>query len=178
MAASPGIIKKRAGQRESIPPGWQLKEQGSVEHPLEESGEPQAPVGRDRGHIALHGFGEAVVQGPSRPWGERLVARVMPLLTDGPDPGVGDDPASGDMDHRVVGLAVVHGALLQALDEDALAVGLLVELAHAPVHHGRQVLQDAGGVLPADDILTGKRQVVADEDAVAIDQARGHALVG
>jgi len=157
--------------------GGDLKERRSVEHPLEEPGQPQGAVGRGGGHVALHGLGEAVVQRPARPGSEHLVARVVPLLAYGPDARIRDDAARCGVNHGVVGLAVVHGALLQALDEDALAVSLLVELTHAPVDHGWQVLEDAGGVLPVDDVLAGERQVVADEDAVAVDQARGHALV-
>jgi hypothetical protein len=103
--------------------------------------------------------------------------RFAPVIEDSRDLGRGDRPAICRPDNDVVGLAVVESQLAVCADAVFHADEFITELANRAGGQLTEIPDCKPGVFAANLDEAGKREVVADENPGAGDEASGEGLV-
>ena len=132
---------------------------------------------REFDEVSFQRFGECVEQTPSIPWCERFVSRFSPLVQHARDEFVRAYPdIHGAHDQVVCGAVFDIGELIRR-DAVVLVAPAVHEFADGALNEARQVAGDVRGVFARQLYLTGKAEVVADENTRPGGNACGECFV-
>lgn len=122
-------------------------------------------------------LGEGVEQGPGCSGLEFGVPRMAPFVEDRTDLGGGDGAAVDGADDEVVGRPIGHRFVPVRSDAAVEVVEPVAQLPHSASRELLDVARSVSRVLAAQLDLSGKREVVADEDPGAGHETGGVGLV-
>lgn len=127
--------------------------------------------------VSLERFGEAVEKAPDRPLLESFVPGFAPLPENGRDQAIAAHTGISGSDDQVVCVGIGDDSVFVGRDAGVLVVPLLNEPADGAFHKLRQVTADEPRVLSGELHLTGKAEVVTDENRRSGDDSRREGLV-